>query len=368
MRTWIKALASALGTAAIVGAGQLGVAYALGVLRWDQDFGPTDDLWAAHLTWAPLIAALAVTAGALNGRRAIHRYDLREGFGSWTLVSLAALLGATVTVPLVALPAAAARTLAPLDPALNAGLAAGLGVAVGFFVALAALCARPVAGGVVTAAVWVWLVALVSAVAWLGQTREPAGQRLGVLDLPSLADGVERQLVLPVMVGVALSTSTMIAGYSRWLGEHQFAVATSGLAGPALVAAAYLIAGPGTSGDQRTPWLAALIAAGAGFGASLLVAVLRRRPSVPDEDAEAVPEDRGPATTAIGEARQMPPGPRPQPSPGQAGVRDRDYVDWVSGLGTARPTTAAGPTVEAPAGEVPRQRRRGRPHAPGDRD
>jgi hypothetical protein len=348
MRTWTKVFVTALTVAALVSAGQLGVAYALGILRWNQAFtGPTEHLWAAHLTWASYIAVVSVTAGALGGRRAIRRHGLRDGFGAWTAVAVAALIGAAVTVPLVALPAEDSRVPVPLDPVLNAGLAASLGGAVGFFAALALLAARPVAGGMIATAVWVWLLALASAGAWLGETSTPDGQRLGVLDLPVLADRLEQDLVLPVMVGVAVLTGAVIAVYARWLDEHPIAAAASGLAGPALVGSAYLIAGPaGPALDRREPWFAALVAVGAGFAASLLVTVLWRRRTDADTAVPATattvrswPEaggdpgiSAGPRAARAGDAAAS---ARPAAaSATRVSGPDDDYVTWVAGLGT----------------------------------
>src|SRR5690606_8413002 len=166
--------------------------------------------------------------------------------------------------------------------------------AVGFFAALALLSSRPVAGGMIATAGWVWLLAVVSAGGWLAEKSTPNGQRLGVLDLPVLTDRVTQDLVLPVMAGVAVLTGAAIAAYARWLGEHPIAVAMSGLAGPALVASAYLIAGPaGPAFDRREPWLAALVAVGTGFAASLLVTLLRHRRAEADEQAPAAGSDAG---------------------------------------------------------------------------
>lgn len=378
----MKALVTALTVAAFVGAGQLGVAYALGILRWNQAFtGPAEHLWEAHLAWAGYITALSVAAGGLGGRRAIRRHDLRDGFGAWIPIALAALIGAALTVPLVAVPAGAAEVPVPVDPALNAGLAAGLGTAVGFFAALALLSARPVAGGMIATAVWVWLLAVVSAGGWLAEKSTPNGQRLGVLDLPVLTDRVTQDLVLPVMAGVAVLTGAAIAAYARWLGEHPIAVAMSGLAGPALVASAYLVAGPaGPALDRREPWLAALVAVGAGFAASLLVTLPRRRSAEADEESTVAGADVGravgpdarraaePDFRRATEAGSHPAGSRTTvgTAPGVAGdsphpvqsnssrsdSRDDDYVAWVAGLSntpSSRATTSRR--------ELPRQRR-----------
>ncbi|HET6211616.1 MAG TPA: hypothetical protein VFE14_01955, partial [Micromonosporaceae bacterium] len=145
----------------------------------------------------------------------------------------------------------------------------------------------------------------------------------GVLRLPALSYHQTQDLVLPVMVGTTVLVAVAIAGYARWIGEHALAGAASGLAGPALVAAAYLVAGAGISADradQQRPWLASLVAVGAGLAASTLVAVVRRKRAVEDdtEPADELTPDT-PART------------RPVPPPA-APLREDEYVGWVSGL------------------------------------
>jgi len=346
VRTWVRALGAALAAAVVSGAGQLGIAYGLGILRWDQRFPA--DVWKAHLVWVAWIGALAVVAGAVAGARTLPR----PTFGSWLAVSLAGMVGAAVTVPLVALPARAAQVPPPLDPALNAGLAASIGVLVGLFAALAVLCARPVAGSVLVTTLWVWAVGIVSAVARVGETfprgraTGPAfGERLGVLEFSALGE----RAVLPVMVVMALLTGVLIGAYARWLGEHPVAVAASGLAGPALVAAAYLFAGPGSGATQRDPYLASLIAVAAGVAVSVLIAVLRRpRPETMPAAPEPTPKP-APAPKAEVTATAPPQGRAAVPSP--RGRHDDDYVSWVSQLGD----DDGQPTEDLPA---PRGRRR----------
>ncbi|HET8661725.1 MAG TPA: hypothetical protein VFM55_22365 [Micromonosporaceae bacterium] len=288
--TWVRALVTALATAAMTAAGQLGVCYGLGILRWQQEFAGDDvNLWSAHLTWTAWIAAIAVIAGALAGVSALRRHRLHPGFGGWAGAALAATPGAAVAVPLVAVPASAAE-LPFTNPALEAGIAAAVGILAGVFGALAMLCARLIAGSVYATIFWVWAVALASAGAVMGSSTPPRGQRLGVLALPGMSFDLTQDLVLAMTAGTAVLLGGLIAGYGRWLGEHRLVVAASGLAGPALLAAAYLIAGPGRSSDppdQLVPYWAALIGVGAGAVTSVLVALVRRpQRAQPDETDE----------------------------------------------------------------------------------
>lgn len=284
VRVWVKALGGAFAASVLIGSGQLGIAYSLGVLRWDHPFAAgAENGWNVHLTWVAFITALTVVGGAAAGVRPLRRVDF-DGLGTWIAVALAALAGAAVVIPLVTLPAGTAVVSRPLDPALSVGIAAGLGAAVGYLAALAVLSTRALAANVFVMAAWVWLVALGSALASLDGPILPTGLRLGVLSLPRLPYPETQNLVLPMMAGMALLTGAVIAGYARWLGEGRSTVVTSGLAGPALVASAYLIAGPGISAansDQLVPWRAALVAIGAGLAASTLVALVpaRRHPA-----------------------------------------------------------------------------------------
>jgi hypothetical protein len=365
VRTWVRALAGGFAAAVLIGAGQLGIAYSFGILRWDQPFeAGAENGWNIHLTWVAYIAMLAVVGGATAGVRPLRRADF-DGLGAWMAVALAALAGAGIVVPLVALPAAAVEVPRPLDPALNVGLAAGLGAAVGFFAALAALYARALAASVFVVAGWAWLVALGSVVGSLDGPSPLTGLRLGVLSLPQLPEPETQNMVLPVMAATALLCAAGIAGYSRWLGEPRLTVVSGGLAGPALVASAYLIAGPGisaTQDDQLVPWRAALLAVGAGLAASTLVALVpaRRRPSADDRtradenddknDDEpsdhARPGDDRPGHETeydrtgdggwSGETRTAAipvSSPIFRAVPRQVAVPEEDYVDWVSGLG-----------------------------------
>jgi hypothetical protein len=90
-----------------------------------------------------------------------------------------------------------------------------------------------------------------------------------------------------------------------------FAIALSGLAGPTLLTLAYLIAGPGSSGQryQVVPYWAAMTAAGAGVLGSVLVAVLSRGPANPAEGT-------GPAKNSPTPDR--PPLPRREAQPASA--------------------------------------------------
>jgi hypothetical protein len=294
-RAWGRALLTALVAAAIAGAGQLGFAYGLGIMRWDQQFVAGDsNAWRAQLTWAAWIAAVAVIGGTVAAVASLRRNGHEPHFGSWLGVAMASAVGGSLTVLLVALPARTADLPQTTDSALEAGLAAGLGTLAGVFAALAVLSARLIAGNIYATIGWVWAVALASTFGVVAGDAPLDGQGLGVLALPIMPD--ERPsagVVAPMIVAIAALVSALIAAYGRWLGEHRTTVAVSGLAGPALLATAYLVAGPGTTG-----YLGAILAVPAGVVASVMVAVVRRPTPAPVPAPVA-----GPTTEIVPAAR-----------------------------------------------------------------
>jgi hypothetical protein len=64
-RTWGRVLLAALGVALLAGAGQLGFAYGLGIVRFARDFEPVPSQWTAQLAWVAWFAMTAAIVGAL---------------------------------------------------------------------------------------------------------------------------------------------------------------------------------------------------------------------------------------------------------------------------------------------------------------
>src|SRR5262245_8345080 len=213
-RVWARALLTALVTTAIAGAGQLGFAYGLVIVRWDQQFAAGSDLWREQLTWAAFVAAVAVVAGAVAGVSSLRRHGLKTHFGSWIPVALAAAVGGGLTVLLVALPARAADLPQTTDSALEAGLAAGFGTVMGIFAALAVLCGRLVAGNVYLTIAWVWAVALISAFGVVAGSDQLTGQGLGVLALPP-GSPADPAVATGLLIGVAALVGALMAAYGR---------------------------------------------------------------------------------------------------------------------------------------------------------
>ncbi len=276
-RTWGRVLLAALGVGLLAGAGQLGFAYGLGVVRFARDFEQSPGQWTAHLAWVAWFAMLAAVTGALAGSWLAARDDLRPTLGSRVAVAVAGGVGALAVAPLAMLPSRVA-TIPSGSAVTIAGLSAVLGALVGVFAAVAVLSQR-VAGlnlGAVT--VVVWLVALLSVAPSLGPDDPLPEVRLGVLDATWLGEGLAQRLAVIVMPAIALAAGAGVGALARWRGLPVIPVAVSGVVGPALLALAYLIAGPGDDADryQAAPYWGALIAVAAGGLGSVLAAVARQ--------------------------------------------------------------------------------------------
>ncbi|WP_203700058.1 hypothetical protein [Asanoa iriomotensis] len=298
-RTWGRVLLAALGVGLLAGAGQLGFAYGLGVVRFARDFEQLSGQWTAHLAWVAWFAMLAAVAGGLAGNWLIRRDGLPETVGSRVAVSVAGGVGALAVAPLAMLPARVA-TVASGDAVTIAGLSAALGALVGVFAAAAVLSLR-VAGlnlGAVTVVVWV--VALLSVAPSLAPEDPLPEVRLGVLDATWLGAGLAQRLAVIVMPALALAVGAGIGALARWRGLPLIPVAVSGVVGPALLALAYLIAGPGDGSDryQAAPYWGALIAVAAGGLGSVLAAVARQLTSG-DRDTAGPPPRHGDHTAEV---------------------------------------------------------------------
>lgn len=268
VRTWANSLVIATSAGLLAGAGQLGIVYGLGIVRWDREL-ITAAPWHAQLAWVTFIGSVAVIMGALLGAWQSQRMRQEPTIALRTALAFAGAAGATVILPLIARPAATSHLAEAGDPKLSAIIAACVGLVIGLVVAVAVLCVPPVSGSVIATVLWVWLAALISATVTLGRGASWATAGLGLLP----AGGIW----LPVtLLGPAVLIALVVAAIARFGGADLRAVAMCGLAGPALIGFAYLIAGPG-GGSQTTAYRYALLAVCAGFAVSALTAVARRR-------------------------------------------------------------------------------------------
>ena len=235
-----------LGTAVVITAAQLGIVQGLIVLDW-RATAAEDIAWKAAQTWLVFVFAVGVLGGVATVRRMLPpvkgRVAARLG------VSICAALGAALSLPLVWLPLRAAGSTADFSPEVGGTVAAGVGVILGLTLAVAGLTAVPIARGVAATVVWVWSFALASA-AWGSLVVTESGPpRLGVLDGPRFAGSGQWWLGVNLMIVIAVLLGLTLAAIARKARAGRLATALSGVAGPALVAAAYLAAGPATGED-----------------------------------------------------------------------------------------------------------------------
>jgi hypothetical protein len=306
-RLGLGAVATAAGVAAAAGAAQLGIGYGLGVFSWVPTVGGSGEAaWLASLAWTVWISAVSVVLGAVVadrfGASAVQSSTAVRVLRRAAL-AVAAALGGLIVVALTAVPARVAERADTFAPHVIVGGYAIAGVLIGLFVAVAALVARAVAANLLATGAWLWLLAVTAAVDGIAAGREPVVAQLGVW--PVTADGPWfRSLYLP---GAAIAAvSALLIGFLAALPsvrrrDGQVGVVLSGAAGPALVAAAYLLAAPklGVEPEQLSAHLVAPYAVVTGLIGAVLAQLVAgpRRPREP-KPARPVPAPRTPAAPA----------------------------------------------------------------------
>ncbi|MGW2627678.1 hypothetical protein [Micromonospora taraxaci] len=289
-RTWGRLLLTALGVSVLAGAGQLGVAYGFGIVRLTGAFtGTTVNQWPTQLVWVGWFAANAAVVGAVLTGRLARRDAPPPSTGRQLAIGGAAALGATVIAPLCMQPARAAELIS-VDPVWAVGICAVLGAVVGAGAAIAVLLRPELGWNMAAVAGAVWLLALISVLPSLGTTGPLPTVRLGVLEPSWLDDAAAQRLALLLLPIVALLAGGATAGLARWRGQAPLVSGATGVAGPVLVAFAYLTAGPGDAVDryQATPYYASLIAILAGALGAAAAALLRWPAGARTTDPEAI--------------------------------------------------------------------------------
>ncbi|MGQ5259660.1 hypothetical protein ACTWLT_02780 [Micromonospora sp. ZYX-F-536] len=331
-RTWGRLLLTALGVSVLAGAGQLGVAYGFGIIRLTGAFtGTTVNQWPAQLVWVGWFAANAAVAGAVLTGRLARRDGLPASTGRQLAVGAAAALGATVVAPLCMQPARAAELIS-IDPVWAVGICAVLGALIGAGAAIAVLLRPELGWNVAAMAGIVWVLALVSVLPSLGTTGPLPTVRLGVLEPTWLDDGAAQRLALLLLPIGALLAGAATAGLARWRGQVPLISGATGVAGPVLVAFAYLTAGPGDAVDryQTTPYYGALIAVLAGALGAAAAALLRWPVRAGATDAQPI------EPTDI--LRPLPAGPA---LPGTESADSAEPTAAAERAAAAKPTAAA---------------------------
>ncbi|MFI6234671.1 hypothetical protein ACIBD9_14025 [Micromonospora sp. NPDC050784] len=338
-RTWGRLLLTALGVSVLAGAGQLGVAYGFGIVRLTGAFtGTTVNQWPAQLVWVGWFAANAAVAGAVLTGRLARRDAPAASTGQQLAVGGAAALGATVIAPLCMQPARAAELIS-VDPVWAVGICAMVGAVIGAGAAIAVLFRPELGWNMAAVAGAVWLLALISVLPSLGTAGPLPTVRLGVLEPSWLDAAAAQRLALLLLPTVALLAGAATAGLARWRGQAPLVSGATGVAGPVLVAFAYLTAGPGDAVDryQASPYYGSLIAILAGALGAAAAALLRWPTGTRTADPEAI------EPTAI--LRPLPAGPA---LPGASNDRDTaeraDTETANAELATAQPGgVVAGP-------------------------
>ena len=289
-RTWGRLLLTALGVSVLAGAGQLGVAYGFGIVRLTGAFtGTTVNQWPAQLVWVGWFAANAAVAGAVLTGRLARRDAPAASTGRQLAVGGAAALGATVIAPLCMQPARAAELIS-VDPVWAVGICAMVGAVIGAGAAIAVLFRPELGWNMAAVAGAVWLLALISVLPSLGTAGPLPTVRLGVLEPSWLDDAAAQRLALLLLPIVALLAGAATAGLARWRGQVPLVSGATGVAGPVLLAFAYLTAGPGDAVDryQAAPYYGSLIAILAGALGAAAAALLRWPTSTRTADPQAI--------------------------------------------------------------------------------
>lgn len=321
LRTWLKALGAAFAGAAVVGAIQLGAGYGLDLVRLPRDFtGPAVDHWPAQLTWLAWFAVVATTVGAYAGHRIAAGRPARHRAGSGrttgyglarsVVFALVAASGAAVAVVgLSALPARAA--VGPEQPVLAVALTGGVGAAVGVLAAVAATAHPALRWNLLLVTGALWLLAIGSVAPVLRAGDPVAEVRLGVLDPAGLDPTGAGTRTLVLLPALTLVIAVAVSGWFRWRHQPVFAGAVAGMLGPAVVNAAYLIAGAGQGGRyQDDPYWAALLAVATGALGSIVTTGVRR----PRRSARTAPA-LAPSSAPAPESATPVAVPGPDPSP-----------------------------------------------------
>ncbi|MFJ6165271.1 hypothetical protein ACIQH6_09150 [Micromonospora orduensis] len=348
-RTWGRLLLTALGVSVLAGAGQLGVAYGFGIVRLTGAFtGTTVNQWPAQLVWVGWFAANAAVAGAVLTGRLARRDTPAASTGRHLAIGGAAALGATAVAPLCMQPARAAELIS-VDPVWAVGICAILGAVIGAGAAIAVLLRPELGWNMAAVAGAVWLVALISVLPSLGTTGPLPTVRLGVLEPSWLDDDAAQRLSLVLLPITALLAGAATAGFSRWRGQVPLISGATGVAGPVLVAFAYLTAGPGDAVDryQTTPYYGALIAVLAGALGAAAAALLRWPVRASGTDGQVIEP-----TTIL---RPLPAGPD---LPGARSTTPADDLD-ATGHASDEPTSTGRSGLGTIAGEPTTARRTG---------
>ncbi|MGC1210460.1 MAG: hypothetical protein WA890_04215, partial [Micromonospora sp.] len=369
-RGWGASIATAIGVAAGTGAAQLGFGYGLGIINWTPpEAGAVHTAWVASLAWATWISATSVVAGAVCAQRLHERGvdDEPGGTARRITLALAAVVGALITVLLVAVPARAATVPDTVAPENVAAGYAAVGLLIGALTATWALHSRAAATNLIATVAWLWLLAVVSVVDGVLSGRGLTSAQLGIWQISANSDRfwIRDYFYWPgalLATGSALVIGALAARRTARLPERRVGAAASGAAGPLLVAMAYLLAVPRLAAiapEQVSAHLIAPYAVITGLAGSVLMAALAQRADRRVAAAGAgvsIPRQRtgDPDDLPTGHPSPLDDNPSAEtgPEPAARGAQPGDPGTGSSAAGSAEAalgTTAAAVAVTEPA-------------------
>lgn len=280
---WTAQVLVAAAVAAGAGAAQVGLGYGLRVIVWPASAGG-DATWLASLGWALWIGAGSTVFGVVAASRwgGSGQTRLSSGGLQRTALVVAAAMGSLLNVALIAVPVhAVAGTSAFSTPLTAAGYTVA-GVLIGMLIAGWAVTSRPVAANVMLTAGWLWALAAVTTGHRLIQQLPVTGTHLGGWPLtgPQLRYGTVGVPGALLTLAAALIIGVLAVWPAVRRGDRGSGAASSGAAGPLLVAVTYLLLAPQLSdvlGELSSAYLIAPYAVLAGFAGSALAVALARR-------------------------------------------------------------------------------------------
>lgn len=377
-----KTVGAGFAVAALAALAQLGLAYGFGLLSW-ADAAPgaaepvLDYRSNANLAWVAWFSAASGVVGGLASGAIGSRAAARLGPAIRVTAVLASAVGAFAVGPLVSLSAerGAAFTSFPTEPLV----AAGLGAAVGFALALIGLSSRSVAVNVGASVALVWLLAVLAVFVEIGEPVSPIAELAvwGSWVGPDSFLGMRGFAIsVPFVTGSAL-IGVVVAVLARRgpISSSGYRIAAaSGIAGPLIVTVAHFYAGPSPvdSAESMSVILVGPYAAIAGLLGSLIVCALPKSGGQLD-DAPQLPEPREAPTGLVETA---PGWTVPEPASAYDDTRKGDTkdlpaegpdpeLDWVQELKPVEPgATPADPEPAAakaePKAEAKQPKRRPR--------
>ncbi|RRR96412.1 hypothetical protein [Glycomyces terrestris] len=299
-RSAAKTVGAGFAVAALAALAQLGLAYGFGLLSWaDAAPGAADPVldyrWNANLAWVAWFSAASGVVGGLASGAIGSRASSRATPATRVAAVLASAAGAFAVGPLVSLSAeqGAGFSRFPVDPLI----AAGLGAAVGFALALIGLSSRSVAVNVGASAGLVWLLAVLGVFWEVGDRVSPVTELAvwGSWAGPDTFLGTRGfSIALPFVTG-SLVIGAVVAAFARrgHISSSGYRIAAaSGIAGPLIVTVAHLVAGPSRldNAESLAVMLVGPYAAIAGLLGSLVVCALPKAGGQLDDR----PEPAGP--------------------------------------------------------------------------